>query len=104
MGTVTSTQYTTTEGGGRDTAARIVGLLAGLVATIIVAGILLVVLDANAGNEIVGAVLDAARWLVGPFKGLFDLSGQKLQVAVNWGIAAIVYLAVGSLIARLIAR
>jgi len=103
MGTVTTTDHTD-RGGGRTAVARVIQALAGLVALIIIAGILLVVLDADAGNEIVGAVLDAARWLVGPFKGLFDLSGQNLQIIVNWGLAAIVYLAVGTLIARLIAR
>jgi hypothetical protein len=98
-----------TTGGGamtsaRFTVARIVRAIAAIVALIIVAGILLVVLEANTGNGIVSAVLDAARWLVGPFEGLFTVDDRKVEVAVNWGLAAVVYYAVGHLIAKLIAR
>jgi hypothetical protein len=80
--------------------ARLVRLAAGVVAAIIVAGILLVVLNANSSNDIVSAVEDAARWLVGPFDGMFTLDSSKATIAVNWGIAAVVYLIVGALIAR----
>jgi hypothetical protein len=74
------------------------------VAAVIVAGILLFVLGANQSNDIVSAVMDAGRWLVGPFKDLFSMDNAKWELAVNWGIAAAVYAFVGSLIARLIAR
>lgn len=84
--------------------ARAVRLIAGLVAGLVVVGILLVVLEANAGNDIVNALLDAARWLAGPFKGIFSFDSHKLDVAVNWGLAAAIYLAIGALIARLAAR
>jgi hypothetical protein len=80
--------------------ARLVRLAAGVVAAIIVAGILLVVLNANSSNDIVSTVHDAARWLVGPFDGMFTLDSSKATIAVNWGIAAVVYLIVGGLIAR----
>jgi hypothetical protein len=40
---------------------------------------------------------------VTPFKNLFSPGGQKLQIAVNWGLAAVVYGIVGGLIARLLA-
>jgi hypothetical protein len=82
--------------------ARLVRLAAGVVAAIIVAGILLVVLNANSSNDIVSTVNDAARWLVGPFDGMFTLDSGKATIAVNWGIAAVVYLIVGGLIARAI--
>lgn len=85
-------------------AARVIGAIAAAIATVIVVGILLTVLEANRSNDVVALVLDAARWLVGPFKGLFDLDSQKLQVAVNWGLAAAVYLLIGRLVARLLAR
>jgi hypothetical protein len=74
------------------------------VALIIVAGILLIVLGANPSNSIVQAIHDAASWLAGPFKGLFNLSNHKAQVAVNWGLAAVVWYAIGHLIARLLSR
>ncbi|MDQ6751527.1 MAG: hypothetical protein M3Z33_12350 [Actinomycetota bacterium] len=78
--------------------------MAGVVALIIVVGILLVVLDANPTNSIASAVHDAGRWLVGPFDGLFSISSAKVALAVNWGIAAVVYLAVAALIVRLLGR
>ncbi len=84
--------------------ARLVWLIALAVAGIVVAGILLVVLEANRDNAIVEAVLDAAKFLAGPFDDMFDLSSTKEQVAVNWGIAAALYLIVGGLIARLLRR
>jgi hypothetical protein len=85
-----------------DTVARLVRLAAGIVAAIIVTGILLVVLSANPANDIVSAVHDAARALAGPFDGMFTLDSAHASIAVNWGIAALVYLIVGALVARLI--
>jgi len=84
--------------------ARIINLIAGLVAAVLVAAILLVVLEANRDNSIVEALLDAGRFLAGPFKDIFDLSDRKLEVGVNYGIAALVYLAVAALIGRLLRR
>ena len=84
--------------------ARIIRLIATVVALILIAGILLVVFEANAGNEIVKRVLDAAKWLAGPFDGMFSPKNPKTAVAVNWGIAAVVYYAIGALIARLLTR
>jgi membrane-bound ClpP family serine protease len=85
------------------TLARLIRLAAGVLAAIIVLGILLIVLEANPDNGIVSTVHDAASSLVGPFKNMFSLDDAKANVAVNWGIAALVYLIVGMLIARLIA-
>ena len=83
--------------------ARIVRIVTALVVGFIVVGIALHLLDANAGNALVGFVYDVANWLVGPFKGLFSLDDGKATIAVNWGIAAIVYGIVGALISRLLA-
>ena len=84
--------------------ARVVDIVVAVVAVIIATGVLLVVLEANPSNSIVNAILDAARWLVGPFKDFFSLDDHKLEVAVNWGLAALIYGAVGSFIAKLLAR
>jgi hypothetical protein len=83
--------------------ARIVRLATKVAAGVIVVGILLYVLEANASNDVVSAVMDAGRWLVGPFDDLFSIDKPKVEIAVNWGIAAAVWLAVGMLIARLLA-
>jgi hypothetical protein len=89
---------------GAGLLARVVRLAVSIVVLIIVAGILLVVLKANATNSIVSDVHDAARWLAGPFDGVFSFHSARVAIAVNWGIAAVVYLLAGGLIARLIGR
>src|SRR5215207_538320 len=88
----------------RASIARAVMLLAGTVALILVLGIVLVVLEANRSNDLVQLVRDAAQFLAGSFDGLFTLDSNKAEKAVNWGIAAVVWLALGRLIARLLVR
>ena len=84
--------------------ARIVRTLAGLVALVIVVAIVLFVLGANQSNGIVSAIHDAGAWLAGPFKNLFSIHNAKVAMAINWGLAALVYLVVGHFIATLLAR
>ena len=88
----------------RASVARLITLIATVIALILIAGILLVVLEANRSNDIVKIVHDAASFLAGPFDGLFNLTKHKVEVAVNWGIAAVVWYAIGRLIARLLLR
>jgi hypothetical protein len=84
--------------------ARVVRLVVSVVVVILVVGILLVVLKANPANTIVSDVHGWARSLAGPFDGIFSFHNARVAIAVNWGIAAVVYLFVGGLIARLIGR
>lgn len=77
-------------------------LVAGLVAALIVLGIAFVALKANPHNSIVKAVHDAAHFLVGPFDRLFTPKDARLAVAIDWGIAAVVYVILGRLVARLL--
>jgi hypothetical protein len=84
--------------------ARLIWLIAVLVALVIAAGIVLIVLKANPGNSVVSTVHDAAKFLVGPFDGIFKPHDHRLAIAINWGIAAIVYLAVARLIVGLLRR
>lgn len=89
-------------GTGSGLLARVVHFVVSVVVLIIVAGILLLILKANPTNTIVSDVHGWARWLAGPFDGMFSSHNARTAVAVNWGIAAVVYLHVGELIARLI--
>jgi len=82
--------------------ARVVSVVVSVIVLIIVAGILLVLLKANASNSIVSDVHGWARSLAGPFDGMFSFHNAHTAIAVNWGIAAIVYSIVGGLIVRLI--
>ena len=82
--------------------ARIVRIAAAVVCGIIALAILFVLLDANAGNSIVSTVLDWGKTLAGPFDGIFHLDSAKWTVALNYGIAIVVYAIVAGLIVRLL--
>ncbi len=89
-------------GAGAGLLARVVHLVVSVIVLIIVVGILLVLLKANPGNGIVSEIHDWARSLVGPFDGMFSFHNAHVAIAVNWGIAAVVYSFAGGLIARLV--
>jgi hypothetical protein len=84
--------------------ARIVSLITAVVVGLIVVGIVLVLLEANRDNAIVDWLVGAAGWLTQPFHDIFSMDGHKQQVAVNYGLAAVVYALVGGFIARLLRR
>ena len=86
------------------TLARAVRLATTVAVVIIVAGILIHVLGANTSNGIISAINDAAKWLVQPFKNVFHIQNHKTNIAVNWGLAAVIYAVVGGFIARALAR
>jgi hypothetical protein len=83
--------------------ARLIRTVAGIVALLIALGIAFVVLKASPSNTIVSHIHDWAKWLVGPFDGMFHLHSARGTIALNWGIALVVYLLIGSLLARIVA-
>ena len=83
--------------------ARIVRIATTVVVGFIVVGIAMHLLDAHASNAVVGFVYDVAGWFVAPFRGVFSPGGAKANIAVNWGLAAVVYGVAGGLLARLLA-
>jgi hypothetical protein len=89
---------------GRWGVARIVSLITSVIVGLIVLGIVLVLLEASRSNGIVDALVSAGDWLSQPFHGIFSLDTHKAMVAVNWGLAALVYGFVGGFIARLLQR
>jgi hypothetical protein len=84
--------------------ARIVRWVAGAVVLLLVAGIVLHLLHANAGNGVVSTIYDADTWLASPFANVFSIKDADTEIAVNWGLAALVYAIVGWLIAALLLR
>jgi hypothetical protein len=88
----------------RASLARAVILLTSAIALVLILGIVLTLLEANRSNDIVQVVRDAAGVLAGPFDDLFKLDSNKAEKAVNWGIAALVWLGLGRLVARLLLR
>jgi uncharacterized membrane protein YczE len=84
--------------------ARLVRAATTVAVVLIVVGIVIHLLGANTSNGIVSAINDAAKWLVQPFHNVFHISGQKANIALNWGLAAVVYAVVGGFIAGALAR
>jgi hypothetical protein len=82
----------------------VITTIAGVIAAIIIIGIVLVLIKANQNNEIVDFILDVGRFLTRPFRDLFPQDDPRQDILVNWGIAAIVYLILGALLARLARR
>jgi len=81
---------------------RVVSLVTTMVVGLIVLGIILVLLEANRDNAVVDWLVGAAEFLVEPFDNVFEPDGRKARVAVNWGLAAVVYAIVGGVIVRLL--
>jgi hypothetical protein len=91
-------------GSGVLMVARLVRLAAGLVVLLIALAIVFRLIGANPSNSIAHDVHTAASTIVGPFRGLFVFRHAKLEMTVNWGLAALVYLILGAALAALIAR
>src|SRR5262245_33613853 len=86
----------------RTLLAQAVWLLCLLAALALVAGAVLVVVDANTSNPLVAFVLRAADWAdLGAFSrtdGVKQFTGEHADswnAAVNWGLGAIAWLVVG---------
>jgi hypothetical protein len=85
--------------------ARLVMAIATLIALLIALAIILRDLDANAHNTIVKGIHEGANFFAGSFTGLIAFNGHpKRAITVDWGIALLVYLIIGGLISRMIAR
>jgi hypothetical protein len=84
--------------------ASLVWLLAVVAAAFLVLYIILVIFEANPGNDLVDFIHDVAVKLAWVFRDLFDVDDRKLEVVLNFGLAALVYLAVGRVVARALNR
>jgi hypothetical protein len=94
----------------RSKAARAVRIIFGILAAILAIGAVLVVLHSNINesNSLVKFIEDTADNISGPFSrtdGIFHFTGKgavSKNALLNWGIAAIVYLLIGRVLANLI--
>ncbi|WP_228814278.1 hypothetical protein [Nocardia otitidiscaviarum] len=91
--------YRTNEG-----TARIIGGVGTLFAVVEAAYILLFVFEADPTNKLYTFVESWANPLALFFPGLFRTDSTKLDVVLNYGLAAIFWLVVTSFLARLVAR
>ncbi len=85
-------------------AGRAIAIVADIMAAILGLWILMYLLDANRANDFVQFIQDAARWLAGWSYDLFTFDEDWARVVAGYGLAAIVYLFVGHVIANRIYR
>lgn len=93
----------------RTRVAQVVWLFCVVCALLLAVGALLVALDANKQNALVGFVLDGAAAVdLGIFSrrnGIKEFSGNNADVKnalLNWGLGAVGYLVVGRILDRVI--
>jgi hypothetical protein len=94
----------------RLVAARVILLVFTFTAAMLALGALLVALrhNINTDNPVVEAIIRFCDLVDGPFgrdTGIFQFHGANevaKEALVNWGIAALVYLLVGRLLARVV--
>lgn len=94
-----------------ETRSSVVGVVAGvvrwaglLIALVLVVHVLLTVGGANPDNGITSFFSTTADWFVLAFKDLFTPENAELRVLVNYGLAALFWLVVSGVLARLIRR
>lgn len=75
-------------------------LVAVIIAIILIAHIIFVLIDANAGNDIVHTDANWAAWFATWFLDLFTPTSHKLNVFLNYGTATVFYLVVGGILRR----
>jgi hypothetical protein len=82
----------------------VVSGVGGVFALIEVVYILLILFAANPGNAFFRFIQTLAEPLALFFPGLFQLANDKLELILNYGLAAVFWLVVSGMIARLVAR
>lgn len=84
--------------------ATLISLATMLLVAVLAVHIVFVAFEANTSNEIVKTVGDWADDLAWQFRDIFQPENPKVSVAVNYGLAAIVYLIAGRIVVGLVRR
>ncbi|GGV38157.1 hypothetical protein [Streptomyces longisporoflavus] len=87
-----------------STAARVIVIVADVMAIILGLWILMYLLDANRANDLVQFIHDAARWLAGWSHDLFTFDEAWARVVCGYGLAALVYVFIGHALAGRLRR
>ncbi|WP_142216806.1 hypothetical protein [Streptomyces sp. SLBN-118] len=85
-------------------AAKVITIVADVMAVILGLWILMYLLDANRANDLVSFIQDTARWLAGWSYDLFTFDEAWARVVAGYGLAAVVYLFVGHAVAGRLRR
>lgn len=100
-------------GGGNVTAIRrravawlvmLISIATTVVVLVLAVYIVFVAFDANTGNSLVHRISGWADDLAWQFKDVFQPRNHKVEVAVNYGLAAVVYLVIGRILVALVRR
>ncbi|WP_328317217.1 hypothetical protein [Streptomyces sp. NBC_00388] len=89
---------------GSSPAANVIMVIADVMAFILGLWILMYLLDANRANDLVTFVHHTADWLAGWSRDLFTFDEAWARVVAGYGLAAVVYLFIGHLIAGRVRR
>jgi hypothetical protein len=74
---------------GAETARRVVVFIFGIIQALIVIRIVLLLADANQGNQLVSFIYDLSAFFVGPFEGILNTNAVRSGASV-FDIAALV--------------
>lgn len=78
---------------------HIIAVIFGFIALIILLHLAFVLLEANQGNPLVNFIADLANWFSWLFRDMFTVDDPKVRAVVNYGLAALVYLAIAGAVA-----
>lgn len=86
----------------RNKLAGLIWFVAVLCAAVLAIGAVLVALGANPDNVVYQWFTDSGETLAGPLDSLFQFDDPTKSTLVNWGVAAVGYLVVGKVVARIV--
>ena len=84
--------------------AAVIMAIAVVIACILALHIIFVLIDSNGSNTIVHTVGSWSWHLAAWFRGLFTTNSARWDTVLDYGLAALAYLFVGQVIARLVER
>ncbi|MGW1676483.1 hypothetical protein [Saccharopolyspora sp. NPDC002376] len=91
-------------GPSADTIGRLIGVFTGLIALIFVLHVIFVVTGANQDNSFVSFTYGTAKFFVFGLGDVFQPGDATIGVVLNYGLAALIYLFGGRIIARALKR
>jgi hypothetical protein len=89
---------------GRGTASRVISGIGVVFALIEILYILMIVLGANTANAFFRFIQSLAEPLALFFPGLFNTGNYNVDVLLNYGLAAVFWLVVTGILARVVSR
>ncbi|MGH3564745.1 MAG: hypothetical protein ACRDRH_01660 [Pseudonocardia sp.] len=89
---------------GVDALAGVLRIIGLAIVTVLVAHIVLTLLDANPANTFATVVRNLADFFNLGLSDLFLLADPKLKITLNYGVAALIWLVITTLVVRLIRR